>query len=177
MPFDTTQPIEGNTLDAGVVRANLVALFDLIQAMASITRAQVDGVATLDPGQGAAVSLAVNGQTLHLIFGIPRGADGTPGAAGSVINGAVVNSVSSVDSADQVSASVSYDGALLHFSFAIPRGIHGVNGVPGKVTNAALDGAIAWTSSTATGWQRWARRRGRCLIRRSCRRVSTSSMN
>lgn len=151
MPFDPTQPTEGETLDAGPVRGNFNALHDLILALQTVTGAQIDSVTTLDPGQAATVSVSVNGQTLHFSFGIPRGPDGTPGAPGSVINSAQVDSVTSVGSADPAAAGASYDGSILHFTFAIPRGIDGANGAPGEVTNAALDAAIAGTSANTNG--------------------------
>ena len=34
---------------------------------------------TLDPGEDATVTTSLSGNTVHLEFGIPRGADGTPG--------------------------------------------------------------------------------------------------
>ena len=133
MPYDPSLPLENTEIDAVQMRGQLNGLKELIDALPSVTGAQVDSVTTLDPGQSATVSLFVNGQTLHFTFAIPRGADGAPGTPGSVINGA------------------SYDGSLLHFSFSIPRGIDGANGAPGEVSNATLDAAIAGTSGNSNG--------------------------
>lgn len=144
MPYDPSYPPTGAEIQSAPLRDQFTGLKELIDAILTIVAAQIDSVSTLDPGQAATVSVSVNGQTLHFSFGIPRGADGTPGAPGSVINSAQVDSVSSVGSADPASASVSYDGSILHFTFAIPRGI---DGAPGEVTTAALNAAIAGTSA------------------------------
>jgi hypothetical protein len=151
MPYDPNFPATEAELISANFRSQFTGLKELIDALQSVTSAQVDSVTTLDPGQSATVSISVNGQTLHFSFGISRGPDGTPGAPGSVINGAQVDSVSSVGSADPASASASYDGSILHFTFGIPRGIDGANGAPGEVTNAALDAAIGGTSSNSNG--------------------------
>jgi hypothetical protein len=151
MPFDPNLPPNNVQVKAAELRGQFNGLKELIDALQSVTGAQVDSVTTLDPGQSATASIFVNGQTLHFSFGIPRGADGVPGTPGSVINGAQVDSVSSVGSVDPASASASYDGSILHFTFGIPRGIDGVNGAPGEVTNAALDAAIGGTSSNSNG--------------------------
>ena len=151
MPYDPSLPLENTEIDAVQMRGQLNGLKELIDALPSVTGAQVDSVTTLDPGQSATVSVVVNGQTLHFTFAIPRGVDGAPGTPGSVITGAQVDSVSSVNPVDPASASASYDGSLLHFSFSIPRGIDGANGAPGEVSNATLDAAIAGTSGNSNG--------------------------
>ena len=143
MPFDPNYPPTGAEIQSAPLRGQFTGLKDLIDALQSVTSAQVDSVTTLDPGQSATVSIVVNGQTLHFSFGIPRGPDGTNGTPGSVISSAQVDSVSSVGPVDPASASASYDGSILHFTFAIPRGFDGVDGAPGEVTNAALAAEIA----------------------------------
>ena len=49
----------------------------IIDAILTITAAQVDGVTTLNPGDPAFVTVIVNGNLLGFTFGIPKGNDDT----------------------------------------------------------------------------------------------------
>jgi hypothetical protein len=82
MPFDPNLPLENTTADAAQMRSQLNGLKALIDALLTITAAQVDGVTTLDPGLPANAAVSVVGNTLHLTFDIPRGNDGAQGAQG-----------------------------------------------------------------------------------------------
>lgn len=82
MPFDPAQPANNSALSSAVMRSQLTSLKALIDAIASLTAAQVDGVTTLNPGTPAAASVTVVGNTLHFTFGIPRGSDGQAGPQG-----------------------------------------------------------------------------------------------
>jgi hypothetical protein len=85
MPYDPDIPQGGQPLDPAQMRAQFAGLKDISDALAAtnITNVVVDAVTTLDPGQPATVEVNVSGHTLHLTFGIPRGADGAPGGTGS----------------------------------------------------------------------------------------------
>jgi hypothetical protein len=82
--FDPAQPATNSALSSAVMRSQLASLKALIDAIVSITAAQVDGVTTLNPGLPATVEVSVTGNTLHLTFGIPRGDTGAQGPTGEV---------------------------------------------------------------------------------------------
>ncbi|MBL9131235.1 MAG: hypothetical protein JNG86_08555 [Verrucomicrobiaceae bacterium] len=162
MPYDPNIPQENTPVDAVQIRGNFNGLKDLIDALQSITAAQVDGVTTLNPGDAATVSLSVIGNTLHFLFGIPQGVtgaqggpgnDGGPGPVGPQgppFAQAVVDGVTTLDPGQNATVTVSFDGNNVHFNFSIPRGDQGQQGpigLPGEVTTAALDTAIGGTSS------------------------------
>jgi hypothetical protein len=81
-PFDPAQPSEGSPLASAVMRSQLTSLKTLIDAVAAILAAQVDGVTTLSPGEPAYATVALDGNTLRFTFGIPRGNDGPAGQEG-----------------------------------------------------------------------------------------------
>lgn len=82
MPFDPTIPQAGTEIDAVQMRGQLNGLKDLIDAIATINVAVVDGVNTLPPNNPATVSINVVANTLHFTFGIPQGHDGPQGPQG-----------------------------------------------------------------------------------------------
>jgi hypothetical protein len=171
--FDPTLPQPGTEIDAVQMRSQLNGLKALIDAIVTLTAAQIDGVSTVNPGDPASVGLTVIGNTLHFTFGIPRGQEGLPGSNGSDgaqgvpgIQGqqgaqgppfanAVVDSVTTLNPGDPATVTVSFDGVNVHFSYGIPKGTNGSNGSdgaqgpPGEVTNVALAGAINGTSSNS----------------------------
>ena len=143
----------------------LKALIDLLQ---SINAAQIDDVATGNPGDPATATVTVNGQTLHFTLSIPRGDEGIPGVAG--IDGAqgppfaqaIIDAVNTLNPGELATVTVSFDGTNVRFTFGIPRGepgeqgiqgipgvdgTNGIDGAPGEVTNAALAAAISGTSN------------------------------
>ena len=77
--FDPTLPYEDSPLASAVMRSQLTSLKALIDAILTITAAQIDSVTTLPPGDPAAVTVSVTGNTLHFTFQIPQGEPGTPG--------------------------------------------------------------------------------------------------
>ena len=83
MPFDPNLPQELTPADAAQMRSQLNGLKALIDAILTVSAAQVDGVTTLDPGLPANASVSVIGNTLHLTFDIPRGNDGAQGPQGA----------------------------------------------------------------------------------------------
>lgn len=76
MPYDPNLPQEHTPIDAVQMRAQLNGLKDLLDAIQTLTAAQIDAVNTLPPGDPASVSLSITGSTLHFTFDIPQGATG-----------------------------------------------------------------------------------------------------
>ena len=166
MPFDPDQPADNSPLSSQVMREQLTSLKTLIDAILTVTAAQVDGVNTLNPGDPANASVTVDGSTLHFTFSIPRGNDGTQGqpgtngsdggpgpqgAQGPPFANAIVDGVNTLNPGDPATVSVSFDGSNVHFTFGIPRGNDGATGPPGEVTNAQLSSAISGTSNNTNG--------------------------
>ena len=80
--FDPTYPPTNALIESAPLRGQFNGLKDLIDAIATISTAVVDGVNTLPPGDPATVSLNVVANTLHFTFGIPQGIDGQQGPQG-----------------------------------------------------------------------------------------------
>jgi hypothetical protein len=76
MPFDPTLPAQGTPLESQVMRDQFNSLKALIDAVQTLTAAQIDATDTLAPGSAATVSVSVTGNTLHFTFGIPADAPG-----------------------------------------------------------------------------------------------------
>jgi len=168
MPFDPTKPATNAPNSSAEMRAQLNGLKDLINAILTITDAQVDSTNTLPPGSPANVNVSVSGGTLHFSFDLPQGNDGAQGEPGPPGNDggegppgqpfaqAVVDSVNTLDPWESATVDVSFDGANVHFTFGIPRGNDGNNGAdgangsdgaPGEVSQQQLDDAINGTSA------------------------------
>jgi hypothetical protein len=123
MPFDPNLPATNSPNSSAQMRGQLNGLKDLIDAIQTITAAQVDATNTLPPGNPAAVTLTVAGGTLHFTFDIPQGANGADGINGS--NGS--------------------DGSQGL------QGDPGPQGPMGEISNMDLQNAIAGTSSNSNG--------------------------
>jgi len=80
--FDPTYPPTNALIESAPLRAQFNGLKDLIDAIATLNAAVVDGVTTLPPGDPATVSLSLTGTTMHFTFGIPQGATGAEGPQG-----------------------------------------------------------------------------------------------
>ncbi len=143
--FDPNKPADHSPLSSAEMRSQLQGLKAIIDAILTVTAAQIDGVNTVNPGDPADVSVSVVGNTLHFTFDLPRGNDG---AQGPPFADAIVDAVNTLNPGDPASVSVSFDGTNVHFTFNIPRGDQGD---PGEVTQAQLDSAIAGTSSNTNG--------------------------
>jgi hypothetical protein len=156
MPYDPTLPLPNSPLESQVIRDQFQALFNLINNIATITAAQVDGVTTVNPGDPANVSVSVSGGTLHLSFSLPRGNDGAQGATGSNGNdgaqgpqgppfaNAIVEAVNTLNPGEPATVGVSFDGTNVRFTFGIPRGSDGATGATGQngeVTQVDLNNA------------------------------------
>lgn len=83
MAFDPALPANGAPLNSAEMRTQLTALKSLIDAITTLSGAQVDSTSTLPPGQSANVSVTVVGDTLHFTFAIPMGEPGPTGPQGS----------------------------------------------------------------------------------------------
>ena len=150
--FDPALPAENSPLSSAEMRSQLNGLKAIIDAIVSIIAAQVDGVTTVNPGDPAAVTVTLIGDTLHFAFAIPKGNDGTQGIpgndggigpAGPPFAQAVIDAVNTLPAGSPATVSVSFDGTNVHFTFGIPQGAEGLQGPPGEVTNAQLATAIS----------------------------------
>jgi hypothetical protein len=121
MPFDPTKPANNAPNSSAEMRDQLNGLKGLIDAILTLTNAQVDGVNTVGPGNSANASVNVSGNTLHFTFDIPQGANG----------------------ADGINGSSGSDGAQG------PPGPEGPQGPMGEISNMDLQNAIAGTSSNS----------------------------
>jgi hypothetical protein len=162
MSFDPNLPQEGTPLDAVQMRSQLNGLKAIIDAILTLTAAQVDGVNTVEPGNPANATVSVTGNTLHFTFDIPRGNDGIQGQPGGNGNdggpgpvgpqgppfaSAIVDGVNTLNPGDPATVSVNFDGSNVRFTFGIPRGNDGSAGTPGEVSLNDLNNAISGTSN------------------------------
>ncbi len=76
-------PQAGTAIDAVQMRGQLNGLKDLIDAIQTITAAQVDATNTLPPGIPAQVVLVVTDGVLHFTFDVPLGSSGSDGGQGA----------------------------------------------------------------------------------------------
>src|SRR4051812_45298917 len=132
MPFDPTKPAHKSDLSSEVVRGQLVALRDLIDTIPqgpqgapgiSVAAAVVDAVTTVNPGDPATAAASFDGATVHLSFGIPRGAaglDGAVGAQGPVFTNFLVEATNTLPVGQPASVSMSFDGTAMRLTFGIP---------------------------------------------------------
>ena len=149
--FDPNLPQENTVADAAQMRSQFNGLKALIDAMSSITAAQVDGVNTLPAGSAAQVNVNVSGGTLHFSFSIPQGNDGPQGQQGNdgqqgpPFANAVVDSVNTLPPGSPATVGVSFDGSNVRFTFGIPQGNDGPTGAtgqPGEVTQTDLNNGL-----------------------------------
>ena len=140
--FDPNLPLPNANITSAVLRGQFNGLKDLIDAVPTITGAQIDAVTTLLPGSPATANLSVNAGVLHLTLGIPRG---DPGANGQPFANAIVDSVTTLEPNLPATVNVSFDGTDVHFTFGIPRGADGTPGLPGEVSTTDLNNGLANT--------------------------------
>ena len=132
MPFDPTKPANNSPNSSAEMRSQLTGLKALIDAILTITSAQVDGVNTVPPGNPANANVSVVGNTLHFTFEIPQGQEGPMGQQGPPFAQAVVDAVNTVNPGDPAAVGVSFDGTNVRFTFDIPRGSDGGQGPAGN---------------------------------------------
>ncbi len=150
--FDPNLPEPNANATSAVLRGQFQGLKALIDAVPTVTTAQVDAVTTLNPGDAATVGVSITGGVLHLTFGIPQGVDGPPGndgAPGPPFANAVVDGVTTVPSGTPANVGVSFDGTDVHFSFDIPQGEPGEQGPAGEVSQGDLETALGSSSSNS----------------------------
>ncbi len=82
MPYDPTLPVNNSKVRASELRGQFQGLKALIDAITTLTDAQIDATNTLPPGDPANVTLTINGNTLHFTFDIPNGDQGPEGPQG-----------------------------------------------------------------------------------------------
>ena len=162
MPFDPSLPAPHAPLESQVIRDQLQALFVLINAVQSISGAQIDAVNTLNPGDAAQASLTLSGNVIHFSFALPRGNDGSqgnqgppgangqngndgaqgiqgiPGPPGQPFAVAAVDSVTTLPPGSAATASAFFDGSTVHLTFGLPSGN---DGPPGMNGSSGQDGA------------------------------------
>ena len=80
--FDPALPEDGALILAQVLRGQFNGLKAMIDAIASISGAQVDATNTLPPGSLATATAVVVSGILRLTFGIPQGVQGEQGIQG-----------------------------------------------------------------------------------------------
>ena len=80
--FNPALPVDDSLVVAGELRDQFNGLKELIDAIQTITAAQVDATNTLPPETPASVDLTVTGGTLHFTFDIPQGQVGASGSDG-----------------------------------------------------------------------------------------------
>ena len=156
--FDPTYPPANAEIESAPLRSQFNGLKSLIDAITTVTGAQVDGVSTLNPGEPAKVEITVAGNTLHFTFGIPRGSDGSNGSDGTSVSGAMIDTVSTLDPNQGATANVNFDtgGQILHFSFGIPRGEIGAVGPQGPpFANAMVDSVSTLDPGQPASVQAW----------------------
>ena len=150
MPYDPNYPPTNALIESAPLRGQFNGLKDLIDAISTITAAQVDAVNSVPPDSPAQVNLSVTGNTLHFSFDLPQGHDGNDGAQGPPFAQAVVDGVNTLEPWERAAVDVSLDGSNVRFTFGIPRGNDGANGsdgAPGEVSQQQLDDAINGTSA------------------------------
>src|SRR5947209_3789167 len=86
MAYDPNLPANGSPNSSAQMRGQLQGLKALIDAILTVSAAQVDGVNTVNPGDPANASVTVIGNTLRFTFDLPRGNDGGQGPPGEVTN-------------------------------------------------------------------------------------------
>jgi hypothetical protein len=134
--YDPNIPATNAELTSVMFRGQFQGLKALIDAIATITAAQIDGVTTLLPGEAASVGLSVIGSTLHFTFGIPRGDEGVQGLTGADGPMGAVGPMGPEGPAGDPGG---------------PVGPEGPQGPPGEVSAAELADAISDTSSNSNG--------------------------
>ena len=82
MAFDPSKPASNTPNSSAEMRAQLNGLKALIDAISTVSAAQVDSTTSLPSGAAAQVTVSVTGNTLHFSFQIPDGAPGGAGPAG-----------------------------------------------------------------------------------------------
>jgi hypothetical protein len=143
MPYNPALPADHSPLVSAEMRSQLTGLKALIDANATVTAAQIDGVNTLGAGSPANVTVNVNSGTLHFIFDIPQGEPGPQGETGPEGPQGPQGPQGEQGPPGDPGGPAGPQGE------PGPQGPPGADGADGEVTNAALDAAIAGTSNNS----------------------------
>jgi hypothetical protein len=108
MSYDPNQPAYFSPKSSAVMRAQFQGLKELIDAVSTITSAQVVAVNTLPPGDSASVGLSISGSTLQFTFDIPAGQSGPPvEVTHSALDSAISTTAQNPSSVSPISGSFS----------------------------------------------------------------------
>lgn len=143
MPFDPTKPANGSANSSAEMRGQLNGLKDLIDAVPTVTTAQVDAVTTLPPGDPATAAASITGDTLHLTFSLPQGPPGETGPEGSQ---GMPGPEGPQGPQGDAGGPPGPEGPQGPTGAEGPPGPEGPAGMNGEVTLAELDAAINGTS-------------------------------
>jgi len=159
MPYDPTYPPTNALIESAPMRTQFNGLKDLIDAIQTISAAQVDAVTTVEPGDPAVVTLNVADGTLHFSFALPRGSNGSDGIAGTsgsdgapgqqgpqgeqglpgesgaqgpAFATAVVDAVNTLPAGEPATVVSFLNGNTVHLTFGIPQGFNGADGSNGN---------------------------------------------
>ena len=146
MAYDPNFPASGVLIESAAFRQQFQALKALIDAIGSVTAAQVMGTTTLPPGSSAQASVLLQSGVLKFTFGVPAGEVGAAGTPGLPFAQAVVDSVTTLPPGSAATVAVSFDGTDVHFDFGLPQGAAGTNG---EVLASQLAAEIMTTSSNS----------------------------
>ena len=106
MAFDPSKPASNTPNSSAEMRAQLNGLKALIDAISTVSAAQVDSTTSLPNGAAAQVTVSVTGNTLHFSFQIPEGAQGNDGPIGPQGPQGPMGEVSAAEVANAVSLGV-----------------------------------------------------------------------
>ena len=144
MAYDPNFPASSVLIESAAFRQQFQALKALIDAIGSVTGAQVTGTTTLPPGSAAQAGVVLQSGVLKFSFGVPAGETGLAGTPGPPFAQAVVDSVTTLPPGSAATVAVSFDGTDVHFHFGLPQGEAGTNG---EVLASQLAAEIMTTSS------------------------------
>jgi hypothetical protein len=108
MPYDPNFPATNEELLSPSFRSQFTCLKELIDAVPTITSAQVVSVNTLPPGDPASAGVSLSGSTLQFTFDIPAGQSGPPGeVTQSALDSAISTTAQNPSSVSPISGSFS----------------------------------------------------------------------
>ncbi len=150
--FNPALPLDGSLVVADVLRDQFNGLAAMIAAVSSVNAAVVDGVQTLLPNESAFVTVTLNVDTLHFLFGIPQGQEGVNGQAGQEgpMGPQGAQGIQGETGPQGIPGEAGGPpGPQGPAGAEGPPGPAGAQGPPGEVTTAALAAAITGTSNNS----------------------------
>ena len=147
--YDPSYPPTDALIESAPLRNQFNALKALIDAIQTLTAAQIDGVNTLPAGDPAAVSVTVTGNTLRFSFDIPQGEKGDQGDPGPQGDTGADGPPGTPGGPPGPEGPEGPEGPPGPEGPQGPDGPEGPQGPMGEVSQAALDAAIDGTSSNS----------------------------